>query len=185
MKNYLYLEKRLKGVIKIGLFDTIEVYMKCPYCERPAILEAQTKDLDKSLHHYRTLRDDWFKDKIFGKPFRKKLPVFRKFPMDKSATVWKNQAERREAAASIPDTYKKLKYVNVIASCHSTKCKAWADKRDMRIQGCTSGFGRMFEGKIKIKKGMLFGDIYDIELIEKRLPRKNRQKVPRKQKTSK
>jgi len=119
------------------------------------IFEAQTKDLDCMMHNYHPYEKDFID--------RTKLPVFRSAPNDKQADVWKTQDERQRAFATIPEEFKKLKYVNVIADCHSIKCQFDSDREDIIRQGCPSGFGRQFEGKIKIKDGMLVGKIYDIK----------------------
>ncbi len=92
----------------------------------------------------------------------------------KEHKVWKNQAERIEARATVHPKYKHLKFVDVICDCHSAKCKSWSAERDLRIQELVSGFGRIFHGKIKIHKGFLIGKVYDIELSDKRLPRKSK-----------
>ena len=147
----------------MGMFDTINVFMKCPYCKLHQMFDAQTKDLDKMLHEYAPLRTDWNKSKLFGKKFRKGMPVFPSNPNDKSCIVWKDQAERTEAMAKVPDKFKKLKYVEVYADCSSMKCQFDADRRDILMQGTPSGSGRGFEGKIAIRKGFLIGEIYDIE----------------------
>lgn len=155
----------------MGLYDTIYVFMKCPYCGYYQSFDAQTKDLGKHMFCYHVLSLGWGSE-TFGKKFRKKLPVFPRFPRDKSHKLWKNQAEGAEASATIPKEFKKLKYVGVIVGCHSIECQFYADRGDILNQGCPSGFGRLFEGKIKIKNGKLVGSIYDIKkdgLTEKRL----------------
>lgn len=153
-------------VIKMGMFCSIYLYQECPYCKKVQHFEAQTKDLRNALDEYVPLPDDWFKSQIERK-FRLGLPVFPQFPMDKEHTVWKNQAERTEAQATVPKEFSHLKFVSIIADCHSIICQAWADKRDQKNYGYVSGFGRQFRGKIKIHKGMLMGKIYDIELSDK------------------
>ena len=148
-------------MIKIGLYDQILVYMSCPYCHKCQQFDAQTKDLDNSMWTFDPLHKEWFKKskKWNDRNFRLKLPVFPKFPKDKSAKVWKNQTEFMEAEATVPKEFNKLKYITVIADCHSFKCQMFADL----ITGYCSGFGRSFEGKIKIKNGKLIGEIYDIK----------------------
>jgi len=156
---------------KMGLYDAIHVFMKCPYCGHNQSFDAQTKDLGKLMFSYHALSLGW-KSETFGKKFRKKLQVFPCFPRDKNHKLWKNQAEKIEAAATVPEELKKLKYVNVTAGCHSIECRFDADRRDILDQGCPSGFGRLFEGKIKIKNGKLVEPIYDIKkdrLTEKKL----------------
>lgn len=126
----------------MGMFDDISVYMQCPFCENYASLNVQTKDLDCVMFNYRPLPDDWFTSKL-GRKFRKGLPVFSKFPLDKEADVWKDQAERQEAQATIsPEFADQLKYVTVVADC--PKCS------------------KFFDGKIRIQGGKLMGEIYDV-----------------------
>lgn len=155
----------------MGCFDTIMVFMRCPYCRKYEHFDAQTKDMNSSMFTFHALPEDWFsKNKIGDRDFRLVFPVFKQFPNDKEANVWKNQAEFAEARATLAKEFgSKLKYVNVNADCHSTKCDTWARKRDMIEYGYKSGFGRMFEGKIKIEKGMFIGEIYDIVLLDKRI----------------
>ena len=168
--------KQTKVKRKMGLYDTIHVFQRCPYCKRYQAFDAQTKDLGRMMFYYSALSDTWFKKNQFGKDLREKLSASQSFPFDKSHKVWKSQAERVEARAKVTDEFKKSKFINVIVDCHSQDCQVWADKRDIIYQGSPSGFGRHFEGKIKIKKGMLFGDIYDIDLINKNLPKKRKTK---------
>lgn len=125
----------------MGMFDDISVYMECPFCHHFTGFDAQTKDLECAMFHYRPLSNDWFTSKL-GKKFRKDLPVFAKFPLDKEAGVWKSQAERAEAEATIASEFAdQLKYVSVAASC--PKC------------------GKHFDGKIRIEGNKLMGEIYD------------------------
>ena len=126
----------------MGMFDYVSVYMECPFCHNFVGFDAQTKDLDCVMFNYRTLPDDWFTNKLERK-FRKDLPVFAKFPLDKEAAVWKDQAERQEAEATIfPEFADQLKYVTVVADC--PKC------------------GKYFDGKIRIQDGKLMGEIYEV-----------------------
>lgn len=127
----------------MGMFDNVSIYMECPFCHNFVGFDAQTKDLECAMFHYRPLPDDWFTSEL-GKKFRDGLPVFCKFPLDKEAAVWSSQAERAEAEATIDtELASQLKYVNVVVSC--PKC----DKH--------------FDGKIRIEDGKLMGDIYDIK----------------------
>lgn len=148
----------------MGLYDTIKVYMRCPYCGHHRIFYAQTKDLGENMHTYDALSEDWEdKESFGGKKLRRKLPVFRRFPKDKSAKVWETQAEEAEAAAEVPDEFKNSDHVGVTADCNSIECQFDADRDWIIRQGSPSGFGRMFHGKIKIKDCHLWGDIYDIK----------------------
>lgn len=126
----------------MGMFDDVSVFMECPSCHNFIGFDAQTKDLECEMFHYRPLPDDWFTGK--NKKFRDSLPVFPKFPLDKEASIWISQAERAEAQATIGDfsLENRLKYINVVASC--PKC------------------GKHFDGKIRVEDGKLMGDIYDM-----------------------
>lgn len=155
----------------MGMYDTINLCMHCPYCEKYTNFDAQTKDLGSSMWEFTPLREEWFNPKEKGflgneRKFRTELPVCKIFPFDKSNTIWKNQAEKIEACAKVENEYNNLKYVNVIADCHSRECQYFADKVSIRKQGIKSGFGRSFTGKIKIENGCLIGKIYDIDLSD-------------------
>jgi hypothetical protein len=155
----------------MGLYDSVSGFsMKCPYCGELFSISAQTKDLGEGMFTYCILPEDWETNKL-NKKFREGLQVFPQFPLDKESK-WIDQAERREAEATVPDEYKTLKYIRVTGECNSISCQFDADRRDILQQGCTSGFGRIFDGKIKIKEGKLVGNIYDIkkdDLTEKKL----------------
>ena len=157
----------------MGMYDSIMMLMQCPYCKRYEHIECQTKDLDSAGWNFQTLDKDWFTAQHQRK-MRKGMPVFKRFPFDKTNSVWKDQVEETEASARVPNQFRKLKFVTVICDCHSVDCQAWSARRDKQEQGCVSGFGRMFEGKIKIKDGFLIGEPYDIYLSDKRMPKKKR-----------
>lgn len=140
----------------MGMFDTINVFMECPYCGTHGLFDAQTKDLENMLFVYNTYNKDDMID-------RTKLKVFKQTPEDISAQCWKNQDQRSRALATIPEGFENLKYVNVTADCNSIKCQFDGDRDWIIHQGSTSGFGRFFRGKIKIEDNMLVGKIYDIE----------------------
>ena len=139
--------------VNVGMYDTIDIYQRCPFCGDYQHFDAQTKNLNSCMYTYHPIREG--KDLLD----RKKIPVFAKFPKDKSARVWKSQTEHSEAEATVPKEFSKLKFVHVIADCHSDSCQLYADL----MMGYYSGFGRTFDGKIKIKNGKLTGEIYDIE----------------------
>lgn len=162
----------------MGCFDTIDVYMECPYCKRHQSFDAQTKDMSSGMWHFNALDENWFnkKKEILGRKFRQNLPIFKQFPFDKE-TPWKTQAENIEARAQVEPTWgKQLRFVEVTVDCKSTDCDTWARERDMRQGGYVSGFGRMFDGKIAIieHKGKYYfiAPIYDIVKNDKKLPRK-------------
>jgi hypothetical protein len=159
----------------MGMYDSINVYMECPYCGDHRLFDAQTKDLTPACYNYHVYRGK--KDIID----RTKMPVFESTPNDKSPSVWANQDERSRAMAAVPEAFKELKFVNVIAGCHSPECQFYADREDILRQGSPSGFGRQFKGKISIKDGLLTGNIYDIEkdnLSDKKLD-KWKEKYPK------
>ena len=125
----------------MGMFDSIYVVQECPYCRKYGELATQTKDLNNVMWQFTAISS------IPEMLDRTKLPVFKKFPLDKEAEVWASQAERIEAAATIPKEYQgKLNYVDVAAIC----CFC-------------NGF---FRGKIAIKNNQLVGEIYDINKEE-------------------
>jgi len=155
----------------VGCFDTISIFCECPYCGRIQLFDAQTKDLGRGMYYYSALNQDWFNEDAFmGKEFREGFPVFPKFPNDKSYKVWKNQAEKTEAAATVPDEFQNLDFVEVITGCKSLECWVWAKERDKRIQGVFSGFGRHFRGKLTIQNGKLIQPLFDIERVDDELP---------------
>ena len=127
----------------MGMFDEIRVGMVCPFCGYGQGFLAQAKDLSCAMYTYEALPEDWYTNAQSGKAFRSGLCVPPKFPLDKAAGVWRDQAERREAAATLDRKFAdQFRYVNVIATCG--KC----DKR--------------FRGKIEVRDGKLMGPIYDI-----------------------
>jgi hypothetical protein len=132
--------------------------MKCPYCGKYDSFDAQTKDLGRNMFRYRAYDKDQLLD-------RTTLPVFKAFPLDRSDKDWKSQDELMRAEATIPLEYSDCKYITVIASCNSVDCQFYSDREDILLQGCPSGFGRSFDGRIKIENGMLVGKIYDIEKL--------------------
>ena len=58
----------------------------------------------------------------------------------------------------------KLNFISVTGDCHSEICQEVADKRDIIRQGCPSGFGTLFNAKIRVKDGVLTNEVYDVEL---------------------
>jgi len=109
----------------MGMFDSVIVYMFCPECQRWGDFEFQTKDLGCLMDTYHPLKEDW-ETSDFGMKFRKGLPVFRKFPLDKEQNVWSDQAEKIEASATLEAPFdKQLKFVNVHTSC--SNCKEWLE----------------------------------------------------------
>ena len=151
----------------MSTYDSIKTFQKCPYCNDYQSFEAQTKDLGDMIYTYHPYE----KDKLLD---RTKLPVFGCGPFDITYKLWKSQDERNRENARVPDEYKDLKFIEVVCDCHSIKCQFDADRDDIIRQGCPSGFGRMFHGKIAIKDSMLTGNIYDImkdNLTENKLNR--------------
>ncbi len=145
----------------MGMFDTVRVYMECPYCGERRFLEAQTKDLERSLHRYESLSESDRKKEL-GLD-RSELPVFPRFPEDKQPEVWESQQELIEARATIPEEYKDLDHIDVTVTCQSVQCQFDSNRDDILETGSVSGFGRTFEGKIKVEDGLLIGKVFDIE----------------------
>ena len=126
------------------MFDSVSAWGTCPRCGEPEDFECQTKDLKGgNLYHFRPLPENWIDDNFkFGRAFRSGLPVFPKFPYDKSASVWTDQAERMEAAATIPkEFWDKLNFVSIV---------------------CTCPCGASLEGKLAVKGKFLWGPLYDL-----------------------
>lgn len=109
----------------MGMFDSVIIYMSCPKCKKMKSLDFQTKDLACAMHTYYPLDKDWDTSPLFGKECRKRLPECPKFPFDKEHTVWKNQAERIEAAAMLESPFDKQLNVRVYASCRN--CEEWIE----------------------------------------------------------
>lgn len=143
------------------MFDTVWVEATCPHCGVKDEFDAQTKDLSKSLYNYTPIPKDWYTNP-FNRKFRVTLPCFHSVPYDKEFMVWANQAERREAQAHVPKSFAKLKFIELHLDCISPKCKAYAVRRDKKMQGFWSGLGRPFYGKLAIKKELLIEPLYDI-----------------------
>jgi hypothetical protein len=151
----------------MSTYDSVKTFQQCPYCGEYQSFDTQTKNLGGMMFIYDTYKKDPILD-------RTKLPVFKKNPFDRSSSLWKSQDERRKENARVPDEYKNIKFIEITSDCHSIKCQFDADRDDIIKQGCPSGFGRMFHGKILIKDGLLVGDIVDIkkdDLTEKKLNR--------------
>lgn len=149
------------------MYDTIMVVQKCPYCKTFQNFECQTKDLDLLMYEFHPLDEDWEDPNaisVVRKDFRVELPVFKNFPLDKEWKVWSNQAELIEARATLSEEFKKLEFVEIATTCDSIWCYAHARFHDKKTMGYISGFGRYFEGKIKIKDGKLIGKVYDLIL---------------------
>ena len=132
----------------MGLFDTVEVFQRCPHCKDLSAFTCQTNDLGRGMYCYRALDKDWFSKKgssFSGRAFRQRLRVYPRFPLDKTHKVWKNQAELREAGATVT-LRTNASHINVIAEC--IRCE------------------RSFEGKLDIlhRKGRryLVGPVYDL-----------------------
>lgn len=111
----------------MGLYDSINTSMKCPHCDRLATMEAQTKDIGCQMWQYQSLPDSWFDKKYSEKKFRTGLGVFPLTPFDKSHTVWKDQAEKREALAHISDDFSHVNSVEVIVHCPFCREFFWGD----------------------------------------------------------
>jgi hypothetical protein len=56
----------------------------------------------------------------------------------------------------------KLTYLDVIGDCHTPECQARSDKYSCSVQKSASGFGALFDAKIKVKDGTITDEVYDI-----------------------
>lgn len=158
--------------MKMGLFDIVYVFMRCPYCNNLSSLEAQTHDLAEtgrgSLNEYKTVPEIW----VTGKK-----PENKKEEKDESLKDLYD-VENELSKAKVREGVKHKDFIEVTVSCESPICQLWANERDRRTQGVASGFGRLFEGKIKITDGYLVGKVYDINLINEELPERQSELEP-------
>ncbi len=150
----------------MGVYDRIIVVQRCPYCKTLQAFECQTKDLDQLMYEFQSLDESWGDPNsisVLRKDFFTDLPVFKQFPLDKDCG-WIDQKEFVEARATLSEEFKKLEFVEIATTCQSLWCSAHARLHDKKTRGYISGFGRYFEGKIKVKDGRLIGKVYDIIL---------------------
>ena len=96
----------------MGMFDSIYLKIKCPYCGEESEIEAQTKELEQELNV-------WRKGDFIG-----------------------------------TDEYNHLE---CIADCHSDECMSF----ELKKHGYRSGFGRGFNVKVFLDKGVVNGN-YEI-----------------------
>ena len=61
---------------------------------------------------------------------------------------------------------KKFNYLNAVATCHSKKCRAVAEKVGMLRYGDPSIHSTLFEAKVELKDGKVTGKIFDVEIYE-------------------
>lgn len=142
----------------MGCYDTIETFGICPYSNLQANISCQTKDLGRMMYTYHSLGEDELGKDDFSKKMikmRKELPVFKQFPLDKSHLLWNNQREKILARATVHKDYEQLESVEVIAECYCRKCLFHNNKK--------IGNTRYFRGRIRIIKGLLTGEIYEVK----------------------
>ena len=123
----------------MGCYDSIMVLEKCPYCLRNVTIECQTKELGQMLNSYHNYPSRYGEKPVLFYPNKTHM---------------------------VPSDYRWLKYINVLCDCRSISCRFDADRRDIIQQTIPSGFGRLFDAKIKIFKyqgNYYFGDLYDIK----------------------
>jgi hypothetical protein len=56
------LQEIIKIVRNMGMFDSVRIKMKCPYCGESSIIEAQTKELECNLEEWKV--GDFVTDKV-------------------------------------------------------------------------------------------------------------------------
>ncbi len=139
----------------MGMFDIICVCSNCPYCGKASGFELQTKDLNNLLNKFRALEPNQFRVLVEKKHLKNK----------RLEKLIKLSAKTALRETKVPEPFdKKLKYISFSADCHSAKCQFDADRRDLIMQGSPSGFGRLLEGKLPIKKGYFISKPFDIKL---------------------
>jgi hypothetical protein len=154
----------------MGMFDTIIVHDKCPYCGLFVGLDCQTKDLEKALFTYKALHKGYLEGEdddsfyVQDRELRKKLSTCRSFPEDKEHSVWSNQLERRRAMAKLSKNYESLEYVNVFCECPSHKCKTRAE---LAAGKDWSGLSMNFEAKLPVINGYIINELFDVNLRDK------------------
>lgn len=134
----------------MGLYDTIAIFTKCPICRNFHTIELQTKDLGRQMYNYDAISPIW-ESCTFGKRFRKKLKVFKATPNDKSAAVWKNQAEHSEALAKVPRKFYHLKKIKVCGNC--------------RFEEITKKEYVLFDAILLIKNKLLRSELKGIKIV--------------------
>lgn len=153
----------------MGMFDTILVYMECPYCGLRVNIDCQTKDLTKSMFVYRAMHrgylagdksNEFFND---DRERRKRLSVSPEFPHDKSHVVWKNQLEHIRCSAKLPAKFKDLNSISVFCECPSHKCNTYQEKKEGKNW---SGLSRTFSARLKVVKGFILDEMIDFKLKE-------------------
>ena len=55
-------------------------------------------------------------------------------------------------------------FINVIGDCHSEKCQDIADKFSCSFQKSSSGFGALFNAKIRIVNKIITSTVFDIKI---------------------
>lgn len=142
----------------MGVYDTIEARVECPYCGSKTVKTGQTKEIGKAMMSYRPI--DHTEDIID----RSEMPVYPSFPEDKTVKVWESQREKAEAEATLPEEFHSRDTVTATFECNSSECLFDSYRADILRQGTPSGAGRFFEAEIKVdSQGRLNGKPVNIE----------------------
>lgn len=127
----------------MGMTDYVRVLVCCPGCGLCGLVLAHTNDLGRLGFTYSPLPLNW-ETFEFGKLFRTGLPVHPEFPLDKSAEIWKDQAEKIEAQATIlKGFWGKLNYITVSWQCSC--CREFYTGRIQVREGKLRGWGEHVE----------------------------------------
>lgn len=62
----------------------------------------------------------------------------------------------------IPKGYNSLAYLDSIGNCHSPECQEKSDKSFIITQKSPSGFGLLFNAKVKLKNSEITGETFNI-----------------------
>ena len=118
----------------MGLYDTVKIFTKCPYCGVMETFSGQTKELGKYMNTYKTVQ--WFDS-----------PSSTEYDINvlggHISTIWLDD---------FMEFRHDLEKVNVTICCNSSLCQWWADRRDVKWQGIPSGFGRMFHCDVPVEE---------------------------------
>jgi|GEM_PF-2395667 len=117
----------------MGMYDSIFMECKCPYCGETSRMEFQTKDLGRTLYSYEP-----------GNSVSEFTEIF-------PASTPDNVVRRP------------LQHLNVNGQCKSAKCQEIADKLWIILQGRPSGFGAIFGAKLKLVNGIISNELFDID----------------------
>lgn len=125
----------------MGLYDTINVVSaNCPICGKKGKLDVQTKDLGNSLSEFYAIP---FVD---GSPDTNFINFYTSFGKSEISVG----GEDRD--------------IDVIVSCHSTKCVFDGTRKEIVENGYIGGFSNLFRAVMKIRSGYILNEFFDVKI---------------------